>query len=182
MQRCFWCNLKNPKYIEYHDNEWGKMQLDDAYLFEMLLLESFQAGLSWECVLNKRDDFRYAFDSFDYEKIALYDEEKIRMLLSDPKIIRNKLKIRAAKTNARIFIDIKAQYGSFLDYIKLFWDGNIIFDCVSLTSDLSDAISKDLKKRGMKFLGSTVVQSFLQAIGIIDAHANQCFLYKSIIF
>lgn len=180
MQRCFWCNLKNPKYIEYHDNEWGKLRLDDPYLFEMLFLESFQAGLSWECVLNKREDFRVAFDLFDYGKIALYDEEKVENLLSNRKIIRNKLKIKASITNAQIFIDIQNEYGSFLDYIKIFWDCRIIYDCVSLTSPLSDSISKDLKKRGMKFLGSTVIQSFLQAIGIIDAHTNQCFLFKGI--
>lgn len=180
MQRCFWCNLKNPQYIEYHDNEWGILRLDDAYLFEMLLLESFQAGLSWECVLNKREAFRNAFDLFDYKKIALYDEEKVQMLLSDPKIIRNKLKIRAAITNAKIFIDIKNEYGSFLDYIKLFWDGSIIYDNVSLTSLLSDAISKDLKKRGMKFLGSTIMQSFLQAVGIFNSHTNECFLFENI--
>ena len=180
MQRCFWCNLNNPKYIEYHDNEWGKLQLDDRYLFEMLLLESFQAGLSWECVLNKREDFRVAFDLFDYEKIALYDEDKVQELLSDKRIIRNKLKIRASITNAQIFIDIKKKYGSFENYLKLFWDGRVIYDCVSLTSALSDEISKDLKTRGMKFLGSTVIQSFLQAIGIIDAHTNECFLFKNI--
>lgn len=180
MQRCFWCNLKNPRYIEYHDNEWGKLQLDDRYLFEMLLLESFQAGLSWECVLNKREDFRAAFDLFDYKKIALYDEDKVQELLSDKRIIRNKLKIRASITNAQIFIDIKKKYGSFENYLKLFWDGRVIYDCVSLTSALSDEISKDLKTRGMKFLGSTVIQSFLQAIGIIDAHTNECFLFKNI--
>lgn len=180
MQRCFWCNLNNPKYIEYHDNEWGKLQLDDRYLFEMLLLESFQAGLSWECVLNKREDFRVAFDLFDYEKIALYDEDKVQELLSDKRIIRNKLKIKSSITNAKIFIDIKKNYGSFENYLKLFWDGRVIYDCVSLTSALSDEISKDLKTRGMKFLGSTVIQSFLQAIGIIDAHTNECFLFKNI--
>ena len=180
MQRCFWCNLKNQKYIEYHDNEWGRLRLDDEYLFEMLLLESFQAGLSWECVLNKRDAFKAAFDAFDYERIAVYDERKVQELLSDTKIIRNKLKIRAAVTNAKIFIDIKNEYGSFISYIKLFWNGNIIHDSESLTSLLSDSISKDLKKRGMKFLGSTVIQSFLQAVGIIYAHTNDCFLYKNI--
>lgn len=172
--------MKNPKYIDYHDNEWGKLQLDDGYLFEMLLLESFQAGLSWECVLNKREDFREAFDLFDYEKIALYDEQKVEDLLANPKIIRNKLKIRASITNAKIFIDIKNEYGSFQNYIKLFWDGRVIYDCVSLTSPLSDTISQDLKRIGMKFLGSTVIQSFLQAIGIIDAHTKDCFLFKSI--
>lgn len=179
MQRCFWCNMKNPKYIEYHDNEWGKLRLDDAYLFEMLLLESFQAGLSWECVLNKREYFRDAFDFFDYEKISLYGEEKVKELTENPKIIRNKLKIKSSIENAKIFIDIQNEYGSFLNYLKLFWDGNVIYDNVSLTSPISDSISKDMKNRGMKFLGSTVVQSFLQAVGIINAHTNECFLLKN---
>ena len=171
--------MKNPKYIEYHDNEWGKLQLDDSYLFEMLLLESFQAGLSWECVLNKREYFRDAFDFFDYEKISLYGEEKVKELTENPKIIRNKLKIKSSIENAKIFIDIQNEYGSFLNYLKLFWDGNVIYDNVSLTSPISDSISKDMKNRGMKFLGSTVVQSFLQAVGIINAHTNECFLLKN---
>ena len=171
--------MKNPKYIEYHDNEWGKLRLDDAYLFEMLLLESFQAGLSWECVLNKREYFRDAFDFFDYEKISLYGEEKVKELTENPKIIRNKLKIKSSIENAKIFIDIQNEYGSFLNYLKLFWDGNVIYDNVSLTSPISDSISKDMKNRGMKFLGSTVVQSFLQAVGIINAHTNECFLLKN---
>ena len=174
MKRCFWCNLKNPLYIQYHDEEWGKLCLDDDYLFEMLVLESFQAGLSWECVLNKRENFRKAFDGFDLQKIVLYDDAKVEELRQNPGIIRNRLKIKATISNAQIFQAIQAEYGSFKQYLYQFWDGNVIYDCVSTTSDLSDAISKDLCKRGMKFMGSTIVQSFLQAIGIIDAHDETC--------
>ena len=174
MKRCVWCNLKNPAYIAYHDEEWGVPRFDDDYLFEMLLLESFQAGLSWECVLNKREHFRRAFDGFDAEKIAAYGEEKTEQLRCDPGIIRNRLKISAAVKNARIFLDIQAEYGSFYNYLRLFWDGETVYDCVSTSSTLSDAISADLCRRGMKFMGTTIVQSFLQAVGVINAHDEQC--------
>lgn len=179
MQRCFWCNLKNPKYIEYHDKEWGIENFDDPYIFEMILLESFQSGLSWECVLNKRDNFRVAFDNFDYKKIAAYDENKIAALATDAGIIRNKLKISAAVNNAKVYLDLLGEFGSFKNYLNKFWDGAVIYDNVSVTSPMSDTISKDLKKRGMKFFGSTTVQSFLQAIGVICAHNDYCFLYPS---
>ena len=178
MERCRWCNLKNPLYVAYHDEEWGKPRFDDAYLFEMLLLESFQAGLSWECVLNKRENFRRAFDGFDPVKIAAYGEEKLEALRGDPGIIRNRLKLRAAVGNARVFLAIVAEQGSFLAYLRQFWDGETIFDCVSITSPLSDRISADLCSRGMKFMGSTIVQSFLQAVGVIDAHEEACGLYQ----
>lgn len=178
MNRCFWCNLKNPLYIKYHDEEWGVARFDDAYLFEMLILESFQAGLSWECVLNKRENFRRAFDNFDIDKIIAYDESKLEDLRADPGIIRNKLKIKAAVNNAKIFKAIQGEQGSFLNYLKQYWNGETIFDCVSTTSELSDAVSADLRKRGMKFMGSTIVQSFLQAVGIINAHEEKCHLYK----
>lgn len=177
MNRCFWCNLKNPLYIQYHDEEWGSPCFDDNYLFEMLILESFQAGLSWECVLNKRDNFRKAFDNFDIDKIIVYDDEKIEMLRNDAGIIRNKLKIKATINNAKIFKSIQQEYGNFLEYLKQFWDGKVIYDCINTSSDLSDAISVDLCKRGMKFMGTTIVQSFLQAIGIINAHDEKCYLY-----
>lgn len=177
MERCFWCNLKNPLYVKYHDEEWGCPRFDDAHLFEMLLLESFQAGLSWECVLNKRESFRLAFDGFVPEKIAAYDMAKREQLRNDPGIIRNKLKINAAVGNARVFMEIQEQFGSFLDYLRQFWDGETIYDCVSTTSALSDAISADLRRRGMKFMGSTIVQSFLQAVGVINAHDEKCSLY-----
>lgn len=180
MQRCFWCNLKNPLYVKYHDEEWGKARFDDAYLFEMLLLESFQAGLSWECVLNKREAFRDSFDGFDVYKIAKYDSEKIDALCKDSSIIRHRAKINAAVKNANIFISITEEYGSFFNYLRIFWDGEIIFDNTSTNSKLSDAISKDLKKKGMSFLGSTVVFSYLQAIGIVNSHTKECFLYEEL--
>lgn len=174
MNRCVWCNLKNPIYIKYHDEEWGKPRFDDAYLLEMLILESFQAGLSWECVLNKRENFRKAFDNFDIEKIIVYDEEKIELLRTDKSIIRNKLKIKAAINNAKIFKSIQEEYGSFLAYLKQYWNGETVYDCVSTKSELSDQISADLCQRGMKFVGTTIIHSYLQAIGIINAHDEKC--------
>lgn len=179
MDRCKWCNLNNPKYIDYHDNEWCKPNFNDKYLFEMLLLESFQAGLSWECVLNKRDNFRIAFDNFDVEKISNYGEEKVQELLNNEKIIRNKLKINAAVNNSRIFKLIQNEYGTFHNYLKKFTNDEIIYEIDKTTNELSDAISKNLKKRGMKFVGSTIIYSYLQAIGIIYSHDKECFLYKA---
>ena len=174
MDRCFWCNLKNPLYVAYHDEEWGVLQLDDGYLSEMLILESFQAGLSWECVLNKREHFRRAFDGFDPDKVASYGEEKLEELRNDPGIIRNRLKIKAAVNNAKIFLEIQAEFGSFQDYLRTFWNGKVIYDCVNTHSPLSDAVSADLCRRGMRFMGTTIVQSFLQAVGIINAHEERC--------
>ena len=178
MKRCKWCNLNNPKYIEYHDNEWCKPNFDDKYLFEMLILESFQAGLSWECVLNKREDFRKAYDNFDIDKICNYDDTKIQGLLNNDKIIRNKLKIKASITNSKIFKSIQNEYGSFYNYLKTFMNQDIIYETDATTNDLSDNISNDLRKRGMKFVGSTIIYSFLQAVGIIYSHDKECFLYK----
>ena len=177
-KRCKWCNLNNPKYIEYHDNEWCKPNYDDKYLFEMLILESFQAGLSWECVLNKRDDFRKAYDNFDIDKICNYDDTRIQELLNNDKIIRNKLKIKASITNSKIFKSIQNEYGSFYNYLKTFMNQDIIYEIDVTTNDLSDNISNDLRKRGMKFVGSTIIYSFLQAVGIIYSHDKECFLYK----
>ena len=178
MNRCKWCNLNNKKYIEYHDKEWGVLNTNDYYLFEMLILESFQAGLSWECVLNKRENFKKAYDNFDYEKVALYDEAKINELENNKSIIRNKLKIRASINNAIIFKTILNDYGSFYNYLKAFTDNKIIYEVNKTKSSLSDVISKDLTKRGMKFVGTTIIYSFLQAIGIIYSHDKECFLYK----
>lgn len=178
MNRCKWCNLNNKKYIEYHDKEWGVLNTNDYYLFEILILESFQAGLSWECVLNKRENFKKAYDNFDYEKVALYDEEKINELANNKSIIRNKLKIRASINNAIIFKTILNDYGSFYNYLKAFTDNKIIYEVNKTKSSLSDVISKDLTKRGMKFVGTTIIYSFLQAIGIIYSHDKECFLYK----
>lgn len=178
MKRCNWCNLNNKKYIEYHDHEWGIPNYDDRYLLEMLILESFQAGLSWKCVLNKRESFREAYDNFDLDKICLYDENKICELYNNKNIIRNKLKIKASINNAKIFKEIKNEYGTFYNYLKIFTKEKIIYEIEATTSKLSDDISKDLIKRGMKFVGSTIIYSYLQAIGVIYSHQKDCFLYK----
>lgn len=178
MTRCKWCNLKNPIYIEYHDKEWCQPNFDEHYLYEMLILESFQAGLSWECVLNKREAFCKAYDDFEIEKVCDYDEEKIEELLSNPGIIRNRLKVRASIKNSRIFRNIVAEYGTFYDYLKSFTKGETIYESDKTTNELSDAISKDLKKRGMTFVGSTIIYSYLQAIGVIYSHSKECFMYS----
>lgn len=178
IKRCKWCNLKNPKYIEYHDNEWCKQNFNENYLYEMLILESFQAGLSWECVLNKREDFRIAYNHFDIEKVCNYNDEKIQELLRNPKIIRNKLKIKASINNSKIFRNIQHEYGKFGDYLKTFTKNNVIYEINKSTNDLSDLISNDLQKRGMKFVGSTIIYSYLQAIGTIYSHDEECFMYK----
>lgn len=178
MKRCTWCNLSNPKYIAYHDYEWGKLNTDEEYLFEMLILESFQAGLSWQCVLNKREAFKEAYDDFDIDKVIEYDEKKIEQLSNNPNIIRNKLKIKASISNAKIFKSIQEEYQTFYNYLCTFTHGKIIYETEKTTSTLSDSISNDLKKRGMKFVGSTIIYSFLQAIGVIYSHEKDCFLYK----
>ncbi len=178
IKRCKWCNMKNSRYIEYHDREWCQLNFDEKYLYEMLILESFQAGLSWECVLNKREDFRRAFDDFDLNKVCSYGDEKIAELLNNKKIIRNKLKINASINNSRIFRDIVAEYGSFHGYLKEFTADKIVYETNKTTNSLSDAISKDLQKRGMKFVGSTIIYSYLQAIGVIYSHDEECYLYK----
>lgn len=177
-KRCAWCNLKNQKYVEYHDNEWGVANFDDKYLFEMLILESFQAGLSWECVLNKRDSFRQTYDNFDLEKVCNYDEKKKQELISNAEIIRNKLKVNASINNAKIFRDIKNEFGTFYNYLKTFTNGETYYEVGLTSSELSDKISKDLKKRGMKFVGTTIIYSYLQAIGIINSHDKDCFMHK----
>lgn len=178
-KRCKWCNLKNPLYVKYHDNEWCVQNFDDKYLFEMLILESFQAGLSWECILNKRENFKEAYDNFDLEKVCLYDDEKIDELLKNKGIVRNKLKIKASINNAKIFKSIKEEYGSFYNYLYTFTNGKIIYEIGKATNHLSDKISKDLKKRGMKFVGSTIIYSYLQAIGIIYSHDEECYLFQN---
>lgn len=176
--RCKWCNMTNPLYVEYHDNEWGQPNFDDGYLFEMLIWEGFQAGLSWECVLNKRENFRKAFDNFDITKIINYDEQKIADLSQDKGIIRNKLKIKAAINNAKVFQQIQSQYGSFTNYLRGFCGEKTYFEIGQTRSPLSDSISSDLQKRGMKFVGSTIIYAYLQAIGIIYSHDKNCFLYR----
>ena len=179
--RCFWVNLNNPLYIDYHDNEWGVPLHDDGKLFELLTLECFQAGLSWECVLNKRAAFRVAFDNFDVDKVASYDDEKLSLLAQNTAIIRNRLKIESAVANAKVFKAIQREFGSFDSYIWSFTSGKTIAEPCDLrtTSPLSDTISRDLKKRGMSFVGSTVIYSFIQAAGIINGHQQNC-KYRSI--
>ena len=178
MNRCKWCNLNNPLYVSYHDNEWGALRTDDSYLFEMLILESFQAGLSWECILNKRDAFRKVYDNFSLDKVCKYDESKVDELLENKEIIRNKLKIKASINNARIFKSIVLEMGSFYNYLKMFTEGKIFYEIGLTSSKLSDEISNDLKRRGMKFVGTTIIYSYLQAIGVIYSHEENCFMYK----
>ena len=179
-ERCFWCNLNNPKYIEYHDNEWGKGNFSDEYLYQMLILESFQAGLSWECVLNKREAFLEAYDNFDINKVINYDENKMLELVNNKSIIRNKLKINSSIKNSIIFNSIVKEYGSFYNYLRLFWDGKVIYENDKTTSYLSDDISKDLYSRGMRFVGSTIIYSYLQAIGVINSHMKKCYLFVEV--
>ena len=172
--RCKWCNEKNKEYVEYHDNEWGILNTEDRYLLEMLILESFQAGLSWECVLNKREAFRKSYDNFAIDKIINYDDKKIEELINNKDIIRNKLKIKSSINNAIIFKKISEEYKGFYNYLKTFTRGNIIYENDKTTSNLSDNISQDLQKRGMKFVGSTIIYSYLQAIGVINSHDDTC--------
>ena len=176
MNRCNWCNLKNPLYIKYHDEEWGILNQNDNYLYEMLILESFQAGLSWECVLNKREAFRKVYDNFDINKVCNYDDNKIEELIKNKDIVRNKLKIKASINNSKIFKQIIKEYGTFYNYLLTFTKGNIYYNSVDTKSKLSDDISKDLQRRGMKFVGSTIIYSYLQAIGVIYSHEEECFL------
>ena len=181
MKRCKWVNLKNELYVSYHDNEWGKPCHDEHILYEMFILETFQAGLSWECILNKRENFESAFDNFDIEKVINYDENKINELMSNPKIIRNKLKINASIHNSKNFKTIQHEFSSFDNYIWHFSEYKVINEpyTTRTTSPLSDTISKDLKKRGMKFVGSTTIYSYLQAVGIINGHGEECSYFES---
>jgi len=177
--RCKWC-LGDPLYEKYHDEEWGVPVYGDAVLFEFLILETFQAGLSWITILRKRENFRKAFDQFDYKKIATYSEEKIQDLMQDAGIIRNQLKIRAAVANANAFMEVQKEFGSFSNYIWKFTDGKPIVNHLrtlgdaQATTPLSDTISKDLKKRGFKFVGSTVVYAHMQATGMVNDHVADC--------
>ncbi len=183
--RCAWCG-NDPLYMEYHDKEWGTPVYDDATLFEFLILETFQAGLSWITVLRKRENFRKAFDNFDYKKIATYSEKKYESLLQDAGIIRNKLKIKATITNAQLFMNIQKEFGSFSKYIWSFTDGKPIknkfksMSEVPATTEISDALSKDLKKRGFKFVGSTVIYAHMQATGMVNDHTTDCFRYNEV--
>lgn len=183
--RCAWCG-EDPLYRSYHDQEWGVPVKDDATLFEFLILETFQAGLSWITVLRKRENFRKAFDNFDYKTIAGYDQKKIDNLLQDAGIIRNKLKVQATITNAMAFIKIQREFGSFSNYIWGFVDGKPIQNTfknmkeLPANTPLSDTISKDLKQRGFKFVGTTVVYAHMQATGMVNDHVLDCFRYKEV--
>ena len=180
MQRCRWLDETSEIYVKYHDNEWGVPKYDERELFELLVLESFQAGLAWITVLKKREAFRKAFDNFDVKKVASYDEKKINELLQNEGIIRSKGKISAAILNAKIFMNIQKEFGSFSNYIWGFTGGKIIKnqdDRFPVSTPLSDKISKDLKKRGMKYVGTVIIYSYLQSIGVVNDHETKCFKY-----
>lgn len=184
-KRCGWSE-GDQLYETYHDTEWGVPVYDDATLFEFLLLETFQAGLSWITILRKRENFRLAFDNFDYQKIANYNQHKLDRLMTDAGIIRNKLKIQSAVTNAQAFIKIQKEFGSFSKYVWAFVNGKplqnkvINYKTAPPTTDISDALSKDLKKRGFKFVGSTVVYAHMQATGMVNDHEIDCFRYHEV--
>ncbi len=183
-RRCSWVKLDNPLSVHYHDEEWGVPVFDDRRLFEMLVLEGAQAGLSWETILNKRVHYRQAFDNFEPHIVAGYDEEKIQSLLQNKGIVRNQLKIRSAINNAKIFQDIQREYGSFSDYLWAFVEHKPIrnhyvdYADAPTTTELSDRIAKDLQQRGMSFVGSTIIYAFMQAVGLVNDHQADCFLGK----
>ena len=180
MNRCFWVNMDNPLYVDYHDFEWGVPKYDDHELYELLILEMFQAGLSWETILNKRENFRKAFDSFNWNSIVNYDEDKINELMQDKGIIRNRKKIEATINNTKVFLNIQKEYGSFANFIWSFTDNKVIItDSKVVSNELSDTISKELRKRGMKFVGTVIIYSYLQAVGVINSHEDNCFLKGS---
>ena len=184
-KRCFWAG-NDLLYIEYHDQEWGVPTFDDTELFEFLILETFQAGLSWITILKKRENFKKAFDNFDYKKVADYGEDKYEELLQDAGIIRNKLKIRSAITNAKLFMEVKEEFGSFSNFFWNYTDGKRIINTfhkredVPATTALSDKISKDLKKRGFKFVGSTVIYAYMQSMGMVNDHTTDCFRHDKV--
>ncbi len=180
MKRCSWCS-NDELYKKYHDEEWGIPVYDDQKLFEFLVLEGAQAGLSWITILRKRESYRKAFDDFDFEKVALYDENDIKRLMEDEGIVRNRLKINSSIENAKVFLEIRKEFGSFDKYLWRFVDGKIVVEDGSLVkSDLSDEISVDLRRRGMKFVGSVIVYAFLQAVGVIWGHETECFCWKEV--
>lgn len=181
MKRCHWVDEKSEIYIKYHDEEWGIPVYDDRKLFELLILESFQAGLSWLCILKKREAFRIALDNFDVIKISKYNDTKIDELLKNKDIVRCRRKIDALINNAKIFLSIREEFGTFSNYIWKFTNGNVIKNVdnkIKTTSPLSDKVSNDLKKRGMKYVGSVIIYSYLQAIGVIDDHELECYKYN----
>lgn len=184
--RCAWADPKNQEYIDYHDKEWGVPVKDDRTLFEFLILEGAQAGLSWSTVLKKRENYRKALDKFDYRKIAKYNSKKEKELLQNEGIIRNRLKIKSTINNAKVFLEIQKEFGSFSNYIWQYVHNKPIKNKFKSLKDLpakteiSDQISKDLKKRGMNFVGSTIIYAFMQAIGMVNDHETKCFRYKEV--
>ena len=184
INRCQWAEGVGPAYIEYHDKEWGVPVWDDIVQFEFLILEGAQAGLSWSTILNKRDGYRKAFKSFDPQKVARFTEQRVEKLLLDPSIVRNRLKVNSAVNNAKIFLEVQKEFGTFCEYIWMFVGGKPIQSNrkndgdVPATSPESDALSKDLKKRGFKFVGSTIVYAHMQATGMVNDHVSSCFRYK----
>jgi len=187
MKRCDWVSLDDPVYVAYHDQEWGVPVHDDRLLFEFLILEGMQAGLSWKTILNKRENFRKAFDDFDAQKIALYGEDKVAALLTNAGIIRNRLKINAAISNARLFLNVQEEVGSFDKYMWSFVDGRTIhnswkrMDEIPAHTPESSALSKDLLRRGFKFVGSTIMYAHMQAIGMVNDHTVDCFRYRELV-
>ncbi len=185
LKRCFWCG-DDPLYVKYHDEEWGVPVYDDRRLFEFLILEGAQAGLSWITILRKRENYRKAFDRFDPKKIVRYDERKIKSLLLDEGIIRNRLKIRSAVINAKAFLEVQKEFGSFKNYLWAFVDGkpqiNRVrhFKELAAKTEISDKLSADLKKRGFKFVGSTIIYAFMQAVGMVNDHEITCFRYDRV--
>lgn len=180
LKRCRWADPASELYTAYHDQEWGRPEHDDRKLFEMLILEGFQAGLSWLTILKKREAFRRAFDGFDPVIVAGYGPEKLEALMADSGIVRNRRKIQAAVQNAKAFLDIQREFGSFSRYLWGFTDGQVILntdDEVRASTELSDRISKDLKCRGMNFVGSVIIYSFLQAVGVVNDHETGCWCY-----
>jgi len=185
-KRCGWAKLSNPLYLKYHDEEWGVPLHDERRLFEMLVLEGAQAGLSWETILNKRANYRRAFDRFDPDRVARYGAKRIRRLLRDAGIVRNKLKIRSVVTNARAYLTVRSEFGSFDRFIWSFTGGKPLRNRWKTMKQIpaktveSDAMSKELKRRGFKFVGSTICYAFMQAVGIVNDHTTQCFRHKSV--
>ncbi len=186
IKRCGWPGEENSLMIEYHDKEWGVPVHDDNHLFEVLVLDGAQAGLSWRTILNKRENYRKAFDNFDVKKVAKYNETKMQELLENEGIVRNRLKIASAVRNAKVFLEIQKEFGSFDTYIWGFVDGKPIqnkrkkVSDIPATTELSDIISKDLKKRGMNFVGSTIIYAVMQTIGLVNDHQVDCFRYNSL--
>jgi DNA-3-methyladenine glycosylase I len=184
-KRCHWVPKDDPDYREYHDREWGRPVHDDRLLFEMLILEGAQAGLSWSTILHKRDHYQRAFAHFEPKKVARFDTARKAALLQNPGIVRNRLKIDSAVTNAQAFLEVQREFGSFDRYLWAFVDGHPVINIRTAGSstpartELSDRISKDLKKRGFRFVGSTILYAYLQAVGVVNDHARDCFLYRA---